>query len=167
MFPRPGRCKECCHEHCGERGDQGVEFSGGTVVKNSFANARDMCSIPRSGRSPGVENGYLLQCSCRGNPMDRENWWATVHEFVRVRHDRLKLTFPFIGFPGGSDGKESACHAGSLDSIPGLGRSPGEQSGNPLQCSCRGNPMDRGAWQATPMGLQKSQQLNNNSNLCT
>ena len=45
--------------------------------------------------------------------------------------------------------KESTCNAGDLDLIPGLGRSPGEGNGNPLQYSCLGNPMDRGAWQAT------------------
>ena len=54
------------------------------------------------------------------------------------------------GFPGGSDGKESACNAGDLGSIPGSGRSPGEENGNPLQYSCLENPMDREA-----MGLQK------------
>ena len=42
-------------------------------------------------------------------------------------------------------------------SIPGLGRSPGEGNGNPLQCSCLGNPMDREAWSTQSMGLQKSQ----------
>ena len=54
-----------------------------------------------------------------------------------------------MGFPGGSDGKEIACNAGDLASIPGLGRSPGRGNGNPLQYSCLENPMDRGAWQAT------------------
>ena len=53
-----------------------------------------------------------------------------------------------MGFPGGSGGKESACSAGDLDSIPGLGRCPGGGHGNPLQYSCMENPMDRGAWQA-------------------
>ena len=48
-------------------------------------------------------------------------------------------------FPGGSDGKASACNAGDLGSIPGLGRSPGEGNGNPLQYSCLENPMDGGA----------------------
>ena len=48
-----------------------------------------------------------------------------------------------MGFPGGSDGKESACNAGNLGSIPGSGRSPGEGNGNPLQYSCLENPMDR------------------------
>ena len=45
-------------------------------------------------------------------------------------------------FPGGSDGKASACNAGDPGSIPGLGRSPGEGNGNPLQYSCLENPMD-------------------------
>ena len=49
-----------------------------------------------------------------------------------------------LGFPGGSDGKESACNAGDLGSTPGLGRSPGEGNGNPLQHSCLENPMNRG-----------------------
>ena len=62
-----------------------------------------------------------------------------------------------MGFPGGSDGKESACNAGDPGSIPGSGRSPGEGNGNPLQYSCLGNPMDEepGGLQST--GLQKSQ----------
>ena len=45
--------------------------------------------------------------------------------------------------------QETTCNAGDPGSIPGLGRSPGEGNGNPLQYSCLGNPMDRGAWQAT------------------
>ena len=48
-------------------------------------------------------------------------------------------------FPGGSDGKASACHAGDLGLIPGSARSPGEGKGNPLQYSCLENPMDGGA----------------------
>ena len=49
------------------------------------------------------------------------------------------------GSPGGSDGKETACNAGDPGSIPGSGRSPGEENGYPLQESCLENPMDRGA----------------------
>ena len=52
----------------------------------------------------------------------------------------------FGGFPGSSDGKVSACKAGDLGSIPGLGRSPGEENGNPLQYSCLENSRDGGAW---------------------
>ena len=51
--------------------------------------------------------------------------------------------------------KESACNAGAPDSIPGLGRAPGEENGNPLQCSCLENPMDRGAWWATVHGVTR------------
>ena len=54
-----------------------------------------------------------------------------------------------MGFPGGSDSKESACSARDMGSIPGLGRAPGEGKGNPLQYSSLENPVDRGAWQAT------------------
>ena len=61
------------------------------------------------------------------------------------------------GFPGGSDSKEPACSSGDPDSIPGLGRSPGEGHGNPLQYSCLENPMGRGAWQTTVHGVEKSQ----------
>ena len=56
----------------------------------------------------------------------------------------LIYVFHFMVFPGGSDGKVSACNAGDLGSIPELGRSPGEGNGNPLQYSCLENSMDRG-----------------------
>ena len=69
--------------------------------------------------------------------------------------DRLPIPV-FLGFPGGSAGKESACNAGDLGSIPGSERAPGEGNGNPLQYSCLENPMDGGAWQATDPGVAKS-----------
>ena len=62
-----------------------------------------------------------------------------------------------MGFPGGSVGKKSACNAGDPGSIPGLGRSPGEGNGNPLQYSCLENFMDRGAWWAIVHEITKSQ----------
>ena len=62
-----------------------------------------------------------------------------------------------LGVLGGSDSKESACNAGDLGSIPGSGRSPGKGHGNPLQCSCLENPMDRGARRATVRGVAESQ----------
>ena len=61
-----------------------------------------------------------------------------------------------MGFPGGSDGKESACNAGELGLIPGSGISPGEGDGYQLQYSCLENFMDRGAWEATVHGVTKS-----------
>ena len=59
------------------------------------------------------------------------------------------------GFPGSSEGKESACNAGDLGLMPWLGRSPGEGNGNPLQYSCLENPTDRGARWA-PWGCKES-----------
>ena len=61
----------------------------------------------------------------------------------------LVLVMSLVSFPGSSEVKASGCNAGDLGSIPGLGRSPGEGNGNPLQCSCLENPMDGGAWWAT------------------
>ena len=61
-----------------------------------------------------------------------------------------------MGFPGSSDGKVSDCKAGDPGSIPGSGRSPGEENGNPLQYPCLENAMDRGAWQCTIYRAAKS-----------
>ena len=66
-------------------------------------------------------------------------------------------------FPGGSEGKASIYDAGDLGSIPGLGRSPGEGNGNPLQDYCLEDPMDRGAWWATAHGVAKSRTRLSNS----
>ena len=75
-----------------------------------------------------------------------------------------------MGFPGGSVVKNPPANTGDardVDSIPGLGRSPGEGNGNPLQNSCLGNPMDKGAWWATVHGVTKesdmTERLNNNN----
>ena len=57
-----------------------------------------------------------------------------------------------LGFPGGSDSKASARNEGDPGLIPGLGRSPGEGNGNPLQYACLENSMDRGTWWATVCG---------------
>ena len=57
------------------------------------------------------------------------------------------------GFPGGSDGEESACNAGDADLTPGWRSSPGQGNGYPLQCSCLENSTDRGAWRAIVHGV--------------
>ena len=61
-----------------------------------------------------------------------------------------------LGFPGGSDGKEPACSAGDLGSIPGSGRSPGGGNGHPLQYSWLEDPMDRRAWRVMVRGVAES-----------
>ena len=65
-----------------------------------------------------------------------------------------------LAFPGGAAVKNALANAGDArdaGSVPGLERFPGRQNGNPLQCACVGNPMDRGAWWATVHGVAKSQ----------
>ena len=64
-----------------------------------------------------------------------------------------------LGFPGGTVVKNLPANAEDVCSIPGSGKFPGEGNGNPLQYSCLGNPMDRGAWQASVHGVVKSQIL--------
>ena len=64
-----------------------------------------------------------------------------------------------LGLPGWLSGKESACNAREAGSIPGSGRSPGEGNGNPLQYSCLGNPMDKGAWLAAVHGVAKKSNM--------
>ena len=79
--------------------------------------------------------------------------WPAVKYYATVTIDflnqRLKCQL------GGSNGKASVYNAGDPGSIPGLGRSPGEGNGSPLQDCCLENPMDRGAWQATAHGSQR------------
>ena len=81
-------------------------------------------------------------------------------EFCRFNAILVKITIALVqkgkANPHGSDGKESACNVGDLGSIPGLGRSPGEENGNSLQYSCLENPTDRGARQAIVNGITKS-----------
>ena len=76
------------------------------------------------------------------------------HEaFLPVLHQGIQ---DLRGFLGGSDGKESACNVGDSGSVPGLGRSPGEGKGKPIQYSCLENHTDGGAWWATVYGVAKS-----------
>ena len=90
-------------------------------------------------------------------------------EGLNIHLERLRLlgglkknNLMLPSFPGGSDSKESACNGGDLGSIPGLGRSPGEENGYPFQYSYLEHCMDRRAWWATVHGVAKSQtQLSN------
>ena len=77
------------------------------------------------------------------------------YNMVTIVDNTVLLKFAY-NFPCGSDGKESACNAGDLGLISGLGRSPGEGTGYPLQYSCLENSMDTGAWQATVHVVTKS-----------
>ena len=70
--------------------------------------------------------------------------------------EQTHILSPRVASCGGSASKNLPANAVYVGSIPGLGRSPREGSGNPLQCSCLGNPMNRGAWWATDHGATKS-----------
>ena len=67
----------------------------------------------------------------------------------------LDCVIDYFRLPWWLSGKKSACNAGDKGVIPGSGRAPGEGNGNPLQYSCLGNPMDRGAWWVTVHGGHK------------
>ena len=100
-------------------------------------------------------------------------WWAAVHGVAKSQTRLSNFTFTFtllviqipssykdachigLGFPSGSDGKESACSVGDLGLIPELGRFPGEGNDYPLQFSCLKNSIDREAWWATVHGVAK------------
>ena len=103
--------------------------------------------------TPGGGNDNPLQYSCLENPMDWGAWQATVYGVTKSRTWQRNQ---YLGFPSGSDRKESTCNVGDLDSIPGSRRSLGEENDYLFQYSCLKNPMNRGACQATVYGVTKS-----------
>ena len=139
-------------------------FPGGSVVKNPPADAGDTGSIPGSGRSTGEDDGNPLEYSCQvalvvknptANARDTGDAGSTHGLGSCVPKSRPTLCNPMdcsppgssvqgLGFPGGSDGKESACNVGDLGSIPGSGRSPGEGNTHSSILAWR-IPMDSGA----------------------
>ena len=130
------------------KGSQSHEFTKSTLSEGGAYEAR-----------PAKESSAVLQAFL-ASPCRRVGC-ALYSGFIRSSEEKGRVVFTIlfyiaVGFPGGLDGKESACNAGDLGSIPGLGRSPGEENGNPLQYSCLGNPMDRGAGWATVHQVAKS-----------
>ena len=101
--------------------------------------------VPTQGSNPGLPHcrQILYQLSHKGSPY--------IYTYTNTH------IYNYIQFPVSSDGKQSACNAGDLDSIPGLGRSPEEGNGNPFQHSCLDNSIDRGTWQAIVHRIAKSQ----------
>ena len=118
------------------------------MCKILFEHMFIFCGVYSKG-FPDNSTGKKICLQCRRPWFN--SWFGKIH----WRRDRLP-TLVFLGFPGGSDGKESTCNAGDLGLIPGLGRSPGEGKGYPLQYSCLENSVDRGAWQATVQWITKS-----------
>ena len=97
----------------------------------------------REGETKGISPGSTgkqisgKESSCNAGDPGFDSWVGK----IRCRRDRLPIPV-FLGFPGGSAGKESSCNAGDLGSIPGVGRSPGEGKGCPLQYSGLENSVD-------------------------
>ena len=104
---------------------------------------------PRGLPDPGIEpvSPVLAGGFFTAEPPGKSIWVVTGQWFWTEREERF-YTYP-RNFPGGSDAKESACSAGDIGLIPGLGRSPVKGNAYPFQYSCLENPMDRGAWWAT------------------
>ena len=113
-------------------------------------------NLPNPGikpRSPALQAISLLY------ELPGKLWASSRSSFLHSGQQRRinRRVFKTVGFPGGSDGKASACIVGDLGSTTGLGRSPAEGNGNPLQYSCLENSMDGEAWWATVHGVAKSQ----------
>ena len=143
------------------------------VVKNPPANAggaRDIGLNPGLGRFFQGGNGNPLQYSCPENSEDPGScspWGCKELDMTErlntaiAQYNRSLLfihpVYNSSGLPSWLSSKESAFQEGDVGSIPGSRRFPGGGNGNPIQYSCLGNPMGRGAWQATAHGVSKSQ----------
>ena len=130
--------------------DSSMGSPGGASGKEptyQWGRFRDSSSVPRWERSPGEGWGNPLWCSCLDNPMDRGTWWATVHRVTKSRtwlkwlSKHGAMMYPCPSQQGRYQWRP-ICEA-RIPTPPG-----GEGNGNPLQCSCLDNPMDRGAWRA-------------------
>ena len=101
---------------------------------------------------PALEDEVLTTGPPGKSLCDILKWW----KYASGEHSNCQGLVKGYELPCSSDGKESACNVGDPGSVPGLGRSPGEGNGNPIQYSCLENPMDRGAWWATVYRFTKS-----------
>ena len=155
---------------------------GGASDKESTCpNARDLRNVDLingSGRSCGGGHGNCLWYSCLENSMDRGPWWATVRRVTKSQtqlkwlstHSLCQALWGalciLLGFPGDSVVQNPLANAedvGDVGSIPGSGRFPGRESGNPLQYSCLENSMDRKAWWATVWWDHKESDMTENT----
>ena len=145
---------------------QNTGMSSLSLVQGIFSTQESNPGLPHCRQ-------ILYQLSHKGSPRILE--WV-VYPFSRGSSLPRNWTrvscisggfFTNWGFPGGSEVKVSACNAGDLGSVPGLGRFPGEGNGNLLQYSCLENHMDGGAWWATVHGVAKSQTRLSNFTLPT
>ena len=162
-------------------------FPSGSDGKESTCNEGDLGSIPGLGRGHGnplqyscleepgglhsmelqrVRKDWATEHTAHFNFwfLDYSFYWSTVvlpcYVSFCCTAKWISHVYTYIWcFLGGSDGKESACNGGDPGSIPGLGRSPRERNGYPLQYSCLENFTDRGAWRATGSSLWGRKEL--------
>ena len=142
--------------------------TAGRVGQRADTDERQDCRLPGHGWLPSgsLNSGSICPLSAPLPPPTHEK------QVLRVGVSSgatcvVKKELPFSkGFPDGSGVKNPSANVGDVGLIPGLGRSPGEGNGNPLQYSVLENPMDRGAWRATVRAVAKesdmTERLNNN-----
>ena len=118
---------------------------------------RDLISLLFTIHESYLEFTPRLQLtSLMGSEQARVKWDPLYHNLKSHLLLQQMYHIPSLCLTG-SDGRESVCNAGDSGSIPGSGRSPGEGNGCPLQCSCLGNPTDRGTWRAySPRGHKEA-----------
>ena len=112
---------------------------------NSLCVCEDMCENKRIQISEYLDIKLMSPLS----PITKQIWWSDIYLYIYMSYIDTYGIYVYIGFPGGSDGKEAARNARDLNLIPGLGWSPWKGNGNPLQFSCLENSMHRGSWGAS------------------
>ena len=161
------------HHFCKEKGLPYVFWLLDLLLYCSYWTWFDHSWVPLDFPSLSVPNwswgSFLpdIRSQCLLHSLAPQLW--TWQHISLVSHFILFDTGPSsrLGIPRWISGKESACNAGDLGSVLGLGRSPEEANGNPFQYSCPGNPMDRGTWRATVHGISKSRTQLSDWTQCT
>ena len=133
-----------------------IYFAHGNVYISTLLSQSIPPPSPSVSTSPFSTSASLFLKQVKLLPLDFHPHYSL---YIKCPSPALPMTssFPIVRSQLSSDSKESAFNAEDLSAILGLGRSPAEGNGNPLQYSCLENPMDRGVWQATVHGVVKSQ----------
>ena len=137
---------------------QSLFFFGGGVLEGRTPSSLTSCCPHPAALESSPSGQSFTEPDCQSHSLGHD--FEKCHQaniLYKCRAHFMRSFLECLGFPGGSQGKESACNAGDPGLIPGLGKSSGEVNGYPLQYSCLENSMDRGAWGATVYGVTDSQ----------